>query len=395
MTPPRSLLALCCLLGTAFSPAHAAERLVWFGSYTGASTQSEGIYVSRFDDATGKLSPAQLAGKAVNPSFLAIHPRLPMLYAVSEVLKYEGKSSGAVAAFAFDLNTGILTPKGVQPSGGAAPCHLTVDPSGRTVLAANYLGGSTICLGIDADGILQPVANDAAPQAAGLQQHGYARAGEFGVRASRQSEPHAHSVEVTPNGRFALVCDLGLDQVIAYRLEAEKATLAPHGFARVKSGAGARRSAFHPNGRLAYVVNELDLTVTVFELEAEAGSLREVQTLSTLPAEVTDRKGFSCAEIAVHPSGKFLYASNRGHDSIAMYAVEEATGRLSFLGVQAIEGAMPRHFAVDPSGKFLLVGGQNSNTVAVFAIDAVSGKLKFTGSKIDVPSPVTIVFGRL
>jgi 6-phosphogluconolactonase len=375
------------------SHAIAAERLVWFGTYTGGPGKSEGIYVATFDDATGRLSPAKLAGTEKNPSFLAVHPRLPMLYAVAEVGTFDGKPGGGVAAFAYDPSTGMLTPKGTQAAGGSGPCHVSVDPAGKVVLAANYGGGSTICLGLAADGSLEPAVTAPAGEPAGFFQHGWPRAGEFGLNTGRQEKPHGHSVGVSADGRFAVACDLGLDQVIVFKLDAEKATIQPHGYVRVKTAAGPRHFAFHPSGRYGYAVNEFDLTVTAFAYDPEAGSLRELQTLSTLPADVTDRKGFSCAEIVAHPSGRFLYASNRGHDTIAMYAIDEAKGTLTFLGVQPIEGAMPRNFAVDPTGKFLLAGGQNSTTVSVFAIDQSTGRLKFTGTKIDCPSPVSIVFG--
>ena len=375
------------------SHAIAAERLVWFGTYTGGPGKSEGIYVATFDDASGRLSPAKLAGTEKNPSFLAVHPRLPMLYAVAEVGTFDGKPGGGVAAFAYDPSTGMLIPKGTQFAGGSGPCHVAVDPAGKALLAANYGGGSTICLGLAADGSLEPAVTAPAGEPAGFFQHGWPRAGEFGLNTGRQEKPHGHSVGVSADGRFAVACDLGLDQLIVFKLDAEKATIQPHGYARVKTAAGPRHFAFHPSGRYGYAVNELDLTVTAFAYDPEAGSLRELQTLSTLPADVTDRNGFSCAEIVAHPSGRFLYASNRGHDTIAMYAIDEAKGTLTFLGVQPIEGAMPRNFAIDPTGKFLLAGGQNSNTVSVFAIDQATGLLKFTGTKIDCPSPVSIVFG--
>lgn len=373
------------------SDATAAERLVWFGTYTNTTTTSEGIYVARFDDATGELSPAKLAGRAQNPSYVALHPRLPMLYAVSEVGQVGDAPGGAVLAFACDPATGMLTARGSQSSGGAAPCHLAVDAAGKVVVAANYVGGSTICLGLDADGGIRPLVTGTP---SGLVRHGYARIGELGIDAGRQEAAHAHSAEISADGRFAIVNDLGLDQVIVYAIDTEKATIAPRGFFRTKTASGPRRWAFHPDGRHGYAVDELDLTVTAFEYAPASGSLREIQTLSTLPAGVTERKGYSCAEIAAHPSGKFLYASNRGHDTIAMYAVDAAKGTLTFLGVEPIQGAMPRSFGIDPTGGFLLAGGQNSNTVSVFAIDQATGRLTFTGRKIDCPSPVSFVFSR-
>lgn len=385
------IVALCCGLAAACPDMTAAERLVWFGTYTGGPAKSEGIYVARFDDATGTLSPVTLAGRAQNPSYLALHPTLPLLYGVAEVGSTDGKPGGAVLAFGYDPASGTLAPKGMQSSGGASPCHLAVDPGGRALIAVNYGGGSTICLGLTNDGGLEPVTGG---EPGGFVQHAYQRKGELGINAGRQEAPHAHSAEIAADSRFAIVNDLGLDQVIVYKLDADKATLAPHGFARTKTASGPRQWTFHPNGRYGYAVNELDLTVTAFAFDPETGSLREIQTLSTLPAEVTERTGYSCAEIVAHPSGKFLYASNRGHDTIAMYAVDEAKGTLTLLGVEPIQGATPRSFAIDPTGKFLLAGGQKSNTVSVFVIDQATGRLTFTGTKIDCPSPVSIVFGR-
>lgn len=405
MTPSSSLvrtvarhLAAVSFLVAASGPAEAAERLVWFGTYTKGPAKSEGIYVARFDDATGSLSPATLAGAASNPSYLAIHPRLDVLYAVAEVGTVDGRPGGGVAAFSIDPASGRLTLKGTQLSGGAGPCHLSVDPTGRAVIAANYGGGSTICLGLTDDGGLQPVVAAAQGgvdgRAGGFVQHVFERAGEFGLNKGRQEAPHAHSVEISADGRFAVVNDLGLDRIFVYRLDAASATIAPHGYARVRTAAGPRRFAFHPEGRFGYAVNELDFTVTAFAIDPQTCELREIQSLPTLPADVVDRKGFSCAEIVAHPSGKFLYASNRGHDTIAMYAIDAATGRLAFLGVEPIQGAVPRSFAVDPTGTFLLAAGQNSSTVSVFRIDGATGRLAFTGTKIDVPSPVSVVFGR-
>jgi 6-phosphogluconolactonase len=364
--------------------AEPAGQFVWFGTYTGGPAKSEGIYVSRFDAATGKLTPPVLAAAVKNPSFLALHPTLPVMYAVSEVADAEGKPTGAVFSFAIDEASGTLAAKNHQSSGGGGPCHVSVDRTGHVVLAANYGGGSVVCLGLAADGSLEPVV---AGSPGGFIQH----EGK-GPNPQRQEGPHGHSINPTADGRFAVACDLGVDKVLIHALDVGKATLAPHGFGRGRPGAGPRHFAFHPNGRYGYAVNELDLTVTAFAFDPQAGALTEVQTLSTLPADVTDTKGFSTAEIVAHPSGRFLYASNRGHDSIAMYAVDGATGRLTFLGTEPIRGKTPRNFAIDPTGKFLLAAGQNSHTVAVFAIDAETGTLKFTGQSLDVPSPVCIRF---
>jgi 6-phosphogluconolactonase len=358
--------------------------LVWFGTYTGGPAKSPGIHVSRFDAATGKLSSPVLAAAAENPSFLALHPTLPVLYAVSEVAETDGKPTGAIVAFAIDEQTGRLAKKNQQSSGGTGPCHLSIDRTGRVVLAANFGSGSVICLGLEADGSLKPVV-EGTP--GGFIQH-EAKADA----APSKPVPRGHSIYPSPDGRFALACDLGLDKVFVHALEVGKATLAPHGFAATKTGAGPRHFALHPSGRYGYAVNEKDLTVTAFAFDPQAGTLTEFQTLSTLPADVTDTKGMSTAEIVAHKSGKFLYASNRGHDSIAMYAIDEPSGKLTFLGAEPIRGKTPRNFVIDPSGRFLLAAGQNSNAVTVFAIDPATGKLSFTGHSLDMPTPVCIRF---
>lgn len=365
--------------------AAEAGRLVWFGTYTGPSG-SEGIYVSRFDPATGTLSPPTLAAAAKNPSFLALHPRLPTLYAVSEVADADGRPTGGILAFTIDAATGRLAPLNHQPSGGKGPCHVTVEPGGRCVLAANYGGGSVIALGIAADGRLEPVVAPAGGPGGFIQHEGKS------VNPQRQEGPHGHSINPSADGRFAVACDLGVDKVFVHTLDAPRATLAPHGHGAVKPGAGPRHFAFHPDGRHGYSVNELDMTVTAFDFDPAAGTLSPIQTLSTLPADVTDTRGFSTAEIVAHPGGRFVYASNRGHDSIAMYGVDPGTGKLSFLGVEPIRGQVPRNFALDPTGRFLLAAGQKSDTVTVFAIAPDTGRLSFTGQSVRVPSPVCIRF---
>jgi 6-phosphogluconolactonase len=387
----RCLICLFACLAVVLIPVagRAAEVPVWFGTYTKPKADSGGIYVARFDTERGTFTEPVLAAAVKNPSFLAFHPRLPLLYAVSEIAGADGKPGGGVAAFAVDERTGLLTPQGSESSGGGGPCHLSVDPTGQAVLAANYGGGSVICLGLTAEGQLKPVV---AGEPGGFVQHAYARGDTAGINPQRQEAAHAHSVDVSPDGRFALSCDLGLDEVLIHRLDAERATLAPHGTARVAAGAGPRHFALHPGGRFAWCVNELDLTVTGFQWNAAAGTLTEIETLSTIPADVTDRTGFSGAEIAVHPTGRFLYASNRGHDSIAMYAIDEATGKLTFLGAEPARVQTPRHFTIAPGGKYLLAAGQNSGTVAVLAIDAATGRLSFTGESVDVPAPVCVMF---
>lgn len=387
-----SMRAAC--LAIAFLPtfAAAAEVPVWFGTYTNPKTRSEGIYVARFDPEAGTLTTPVLAGPARNPSFLAFHPRLPMLYAVAEIAAADGTPGGAIEAFAIDETTGAITSRGAEATGGAGPCHVTVDPEGRVVVAANYGGGSVACLGLTADGRLRPLASGS--DGNGFLQHEWRRHGETGIDPKRQDKPHAHSVDVQPGGTGVLVCDLGLDAVFLHRLDRGRGTLTPQASAHLAAGAGPRHLALHPDGVRAWCVNELDLTVTGLRLDPREGPRPVGPTVSTLPPDVTDRTGFSCAEVAIHPNGRFLYASNRGHDSIALFAIVGDTTDLELVGVEPTRARTPRHFAIAPGGRFLLVGGQASNTVAVFAIDEPTGRLTFTGTTIEVPSPVCIAFRR-
>lgn len=365
-------------------PAAAESRLVWFGTYTGAPPQGRGVYVARFDDETGVLGEARLAAELVNPSYLALHPRQPVLYAVSEVADADGTPTGSVVALAIDPADGSLTRLNHQSSGGPGPCALSVDRSGSVVLAANYGGGSSVCLGVAADGSLRPAAQGSP---GGFIQH----EGKS-VDPGRQEGPHGHSIDPSADGRFAVVCDLGIDKVLVHALDSAGATIRPHSAAAVAPGAGPRHFAFHPDGKHGYCINELDLTVTALDWNPAEGTLTPFQTISTLPPDVTDRTGFSTAEIAVHPSGRFLYGSNRGHDSIAVYSIAEETGRLEFLGTEPIRGRTPRSFAIDPSGRWLLAAGQDSHGVSVFAIDRQTGRLSFKGPATPVPAPVSIVF---
>ena len=381
------------ILASALLPAivPAAEVPVWFGTYTNPTTRSEGIYVARFDTETGSLTTPTLAGRARNPSFLAFHPRLPLLYAVSEIAAADGTPGGAVEAFTIDEATGALSSCGAESTGGAGPCHVTVDLEGTVVLAANYGGGSVACLGLADDGRLEPLVTTGG---SGFLQHAWNRGHEPGIHPRRQERPHAHSVDVAPGGRFALVCDLGLDEVLVHALDRDRATLAAHGAAKLATAAGPRHLAIHPDGIRGWCVNELDLTVTGLDIDAGGGAIRVGPTASTMPADVADRAGFSCAEIAVHPQGRFLYASNRGHDSIAMFRIEDGSTDLEFLGVEPTRAKTPRHFAIAPGGRHLLVAGQNSGTVTVFAIDGETGRLTFTGTSVDIPSPVCVGFRR-
>ena len=347
----------------------ASGPLVLIGTYT--KPPSEGIYAYRLDTTTGQMEPLGLAAKVANPSFVALHPNGKFAYAVTE------EGVGAVTAFAIDREKAKLTELNRVPSKGDGPCHLNVDRSGRFLIVVNYGSGSTTRIPIGADGRL------GAPSAS--VQHAKP-AGGPGTDAKRQDGPHAHSVNYTPDGKFAMVADLGRDEVIAYKLDAGGLDAGP--VARVAAGSGPRHFAFHPSGKTAYVINELRSTVTVFDYSG-GGVLKEKQTISALPA---DFKGVSyTAEVQVHPSGKFLYGSNRGHNSIATFAIE-ADGKLRFVGTEPTRGNWPRNFGIDPTGQWLIAANQNSNTIVVFKIDTKTGKLTAVGDPIAVGSPVCVKF---
>jgi 6-phosphogluconolactonase len=372
------------LLTTLAAPA--AEHFVYFGTYTGGN--SKGIYVSRLDSATGKLSAPELAAETRNPSFLAVHPTGKFLYAVGEVSETQGKRAGAVNAYALDAKTGKLTFLSQQTSGGSGPCHVSVDATGRCALVANYGSGSIAALPIRADGSLGEAATT-------IQHQGSS------VNPKRQTRPYAHFIVPSPDNRFVLACDLGLDKVLFYKLDVNNARLTTNSpsDAVVPPGSGPRHLAFHPNGKFVYVINEMALTITVFSYDARHGAVRkqrgafpELQSVSTVPADYVITEKDSTAEVAVHPNGKFVYGSNRGHDSIAVFSVDAETGKLTLVQNAATQGKTPRHFAIDPSGRWLLAENQNSDSVVVFAIDAATGKLKPTGQTLTVGSPVCAVF---
>jgi 6-phosphogluconolactonase len=374
-----SSLSLAALAAGAASETAPAGLLVYFGTYTGPG--SKGIYVSRFDSATGRLTPAELAAETPNPSFLAVRPDGRFLYAVNEVGHFQGKNSGSASAFAVDRATGRLTLLNQSASGGADPCHATVDRSGRSLLVANYSGGSIAALPIGPDGRLG--------EASAVVQHKGSS-----VNRERQAGPHAHSIDLDAANRFALVDDLGLDKVLVYRFDPARGTLVPHDppSASVAPGSGPRHLAFHPDGRHVYVINEMLLTITAFRYDPERGALDVAQTLSTLPAGVAPRPEYSTAEVRVHPSGRFLYGSNRGHDSIAVFAIERETGALTPVEHVPTGGKTPRNFTLDPTGTYLLVANQGSDSVVVFRVDADTGRLQATGQTLHVGSPVCVTF---
>jgi 6-phosphogluconolactonase len=371
------LLLLPALLFAAPPDAGSSGGKFW--AYVGTYTQkgSKGIYRFEFDAATGKLTDRAVAGETSNPSFLALSPDRRFLYAVSEISDFEGKKTGAVAAFAVGKD-GNLTALNKQPSAGTGPCHLVVDRAGKHVITANYGSGSVCVLPIESDGRLG--------KATDVVQHKGSS-----VDKSRQEGPHAHCVTLDAANRFCLVCDLGLDKVMVYRYDAEHGKLTPNDppAGSVAPGAGPRHFAFHPNGRFGYVTNEMDSTVTAFAWDDQHGTLTNLQTLSTLPDGPVP--GNSTAEIAVHPSGKFLFDSNRGHDTIVSYRIDEQTGKLTRVGEQGQDVKVPRNFAVDPTGKYVLVANQDGDSIVVFRIDPETGALSPTGTRVDVPMPVCVI----
>ena len=378
----RAVLA-ACLSAAVLAPgrpqaapaAKVGKVMLYVGTYT--SGDSKGIYRLHLDLATGALSPAGDPTAAVNPSFLAFHPSQRFLYAVNETGDGPADGSGGVSAFAIDGATGGLTFLNQQPSGGPAPCHLAIDKEGRHALVANYWGGTAAVLPILADGRLGPAS-------AVVRHEGHS------VNAERQAEPHPHSINLDPGNRFAFVADLGLDRVVGYRFDGKKGSLARHdaGTVQVTPGAGPRHLAFHPDGRQAYLINELDSSITRLAYDPAAGVMKAVQTVPTLPAGFQGRN--ITAEIVVHPDGRLLFGSNRGHDSIAIFTIDGATGVLTAAGHQATGGKTPRNFAIDPTGAYLLAANQESDTIAVFRIDRVGGRLEPMGRPVRVPRPVCL-----
>jgi len=366
--------------GLAQAPATASgNMLVYIGTYT-TGTKSKGIYVSKLDTETGKLSPAELVAETHSPSFLALHPNEKYLYAVNESAIYND-GTGAVSAFEIDRSSGKLRSLGQQSSAGAGPAHLSVDRGGKNVLVANYGGGSVAVLPINRDGALK--------SATSLMQHK-----GRSVNEQRQKEPHAHSITSDPTGKFVYVADLGLDWILTYQLDERKGllSLANPPNVKVEPGSGPRHFSVHPSGQFGYVINELTCTVSSFNVNPSTGELKPLETLSALPPKVSMQQAYSGAELAIHPLGRFLYTSIRGHNSIALFRIDQNTGKLTYVESTPTEGSTPRGFGIDPQGRYLVAGNQDSNSVVVFRIDPETGRLTPTGTKIDVGAPVSFSF---
>jgi 6-phosphogluconolactonase len=374
------IIAAPLLLSVARTPGEDAkpQYFAFIGTYT-SKTDSKGIYSFNFDSSSGRLTSVALAATTQDPSFLTVATDEKHLYAVNELSEFGGKKSGAVTSYSLDAKTGKLTQLNQVPSGGADPCYVSFDQTGKYLLVANYTGGSVSIFPVAPDGRIGP--------ASAFVQHTGS-----GPNKERQEGPHAHYIAASADNRFVFVVDLGLDEVVIYHFDFTTGSLTPNDppYAKLAPGAGPRHLAFHPNGKFAYVLSEVNSTVTALAHDSKSGSFSTLQTLPTVPKDFTAHN--DTAEIVVHPSGKFLYASNRGHDSIVEYKIDPAQGTLTLAGDFSTEGKTPRNFALDPTGKFLLAANQESNDIVVFRIDPSTGALSATGQVAQVPAPVDIVF---
>lgn len=364
-------------INSCISGGKKEELFVYIGTYTNRG--SEGIYICRFNQLTGEMTLIGTQKGVTNPSFLAVDPGKMMLFAVNEVGELNGIKGGGVSAFTINQQTGLLNFINQQSSGGAGPCHLTVNSDGSLVLVGNYSGGSLSLLPVMQDGSLGQVKDF-------IQHTG------SGINLKRQEAPHVHCLLLDQANRYLLVTDLGTDKIIIYPVNKEKGEINKIDARAVslQAGAGPRHMSFSPDEKFLYVINELNSTLTAFKYDRIEGKLEEIQTLSTVPAEFSGEN--NPADIHVHPSGKFLYGSNRGHNSIVVYKRDQETGMLSLIETVSTMGKNPRNFAIDPAGNFLLAANQNTGNIVTFNIDLQTGRLKPAGSPVEIPTPVCIRF---
>lgn len=358
--------------------AQAREQVVLLGTYTGG--ESRGIYAARLNAETGALSKPELVAELSNPEFLALHPNGRIVYALTQVKSADGKTSGAIASFTVERDTGKLEALNVESTGRGSLCHLSVDTTGSMIVAASYGGAYVVSFPIEADGRL------------GARRSLLTHEGPGGPNRARQEGPHPHSVTISPDNQFAFVADLGLDRVVAYRLDPEEGSLSLHEppFTAIEPGAGPRHTTFSGDGKNFYVLNELDGTITSGRYHDATGVVEPFERVSTLPGDFTGKNGAS--EIRIHPTGRFIYAANRGHDSIAVFARSPETGKLTRVENVPCGGAHPRNFALTPDGKWLLCAHQNSNSLSVFRVDAETGRLTATAHGASAPKPVCVLF---
>ena len=348
------------------------DLILYVGTYT-RPQKSKGIYAWRFQPATGSMSPIGLVAETASPSFLAVHPNQKFLYAVNEV------NTGTVSAFAIEPETGKLKLLNQVSTKGGGPCHLTTDRTGKWLYAANYGTGSVAAFPVHDDGSL-------GESSAFVQHTG------SGANPQRQRGPHAHMTLMAPENRYVFVADLGLDQVLGYPVDANRGGMATDApvITKIAPGSGPRHMAFRPDGKFLYVLNEILCTVTALRYDAMHGTTEEIQTIPTLPADFTGTK--STAEIAAHRNGNLLYASNRGHDTIAAFRIDSASGKLTLIGHTPTRGKTPRNFAIDPTGAWLFAANQDSDNMSVFRLDAKTGSLSPAGEPVEVFAPVCVVF---
>ena len=365
--PQFRLRLLSFFLAAGVAPSlPAADMYVYFGTHS--SGPGIGFSIAHFDTDTGTLTKPRFLTEAVEPAFFVIHPDGQHLYTCNS------GSPGGVSAYKIERATGQLTLLNKEPAGGGDPSYICLDHTGRYVLFANYEGGNIAVLTLKPDGSL-------GERTAFVQHTGSS------VDPRRQKHAYAHSIIVDPTNRFALVADLGVDRLFVYRFDEKTGSLQPNDppFAIIRPGSGPRHVKFHPNGRWVYLISEMGCTVTAFHWDSAHGALTEFQTVSTLPA---DFKGISnCAEIEVHPNGRFLYGSNRGHDSLAVFTIDPDTGRLALLEHVSTQGKTPRNFAFDPTGKWIICTNHGSDNAVVFRVDEATGRLTPAGPPVSVPSP--------
>jgi 6-phosphogluconolactonase len=367
------------LASSVITPAAGPARqqlLVYIGVYTDHG--GKGIYACRLDASSGKLSSLGLAAESANPSFLTVDSSGRFLYAINETANYNGQPTGAVSAFAINPETGKLSPLNQVSSHDEGPAHITLDRTGKFALVSNYTLGSVAVFPLLKDGRLG--------QASGFVEHKGSS-----VNPERQKGPHAHAIALSPDNRFAIVADLGLDQLLVYRFDPSKGSLgaAPQ-IVRASPGAGPRHLAFSSDGRFLYVINEMQSTVVTYSYNAATGALHELQNIPTLSKNFSGDN--TAAEIEIHPAGNFLFASNRGDDSIAVFAISSTAGTLTPVQTVSSGGKTPRNFAIDPTGSWLLVANQDSGEIVVFSIDRKTGRLTSTGEVLKVPSPTCLKF---
>jgi 6-phosphogluconolactonase len=373
------MCAVSVLLGTAsyLIPARGDEALVLFGSHR--SGTGIGFSLARFNTATGMLTRPEFIAEAEAPSFFVVHPDGEYIYACNSIDTWQGRPEGSISAYAVDAKSGRLTLLNRKPSGGAEPCYISLDRTGRYVLEANYNGGNVSVFSIGPDGALG-------------ERTGFDQETGSSVNPDRQKRSYAHCIVVDPGNRFALACNLGADKVFIYRFSAKDGSLTRNDPPSVslKPGSGPRHITFHPNGKFAFVINELACTITAFGWNSAKGTLTELQTISTLPE---DFKGFNtCAEIQVHPNGKFLYGTNRGQNTLAVFAIDPGSGRLTFVERVPTRGKMPRNFTFDPAGKWILLSNHDSDNAVVFRVNDQNGRLTQAGEPTEVPNPFCLRF---